>query len=256
MNQQVQTVGRDNAWTAWNLENVERGESAYGKRVASLVEDCTHRCPGSYLLAEVACGSGWLLKAVGHLFDNLWGTDVSSASVTVAAKQVPNAMLVTGDFTGTPSTGQAAMNLMYLPQAADLVVSVESIAHMEDQREFFKRCRYMNRAGGRLLLFTQNPTTWSRSSYLMPKPEGAHRHWPTREEIKEHLLCSGYRLISIRTIEPHGDRGLLLWRPYANGIMRRLLRPFLGKEVANEVTKKFFEDLGLGRTLVVEAEAL
>ncbi len=233
-------------WNAWNLES-DRGEYGgdpdYCRRVAALTEACAARAFGPLarteaVALEVGCGTGWLCRALARCCAEVWGTDLSPEAIEVAQRRQPAGHFVAADFT--------SVELGAFPRF-DLVVSCEAVAHVADQAEFFRRCRSLTRTGGRLLLFSQNPFTWSRSSYLAPPPAGHLRHWPTREELDRHFTEAGYRLVSIQTIFPHGDRGLLVWRPYANGILRRL--------VGRRLNDALWERLGLGRTLVVEAVA-
>lgn len=126
-------------------------------------------------------------------------------------------------------------------------MSCEVVAHVRDQRAFFERCRLLTKTGGRFLLLTQNPFTWSRNSYAHSPNENQLRYWLSRDEVRKLCEDAGFRVESIRTLEPMGDQGLLWWRPYAQGALRRLI----GRQRAKEV----FEALGLGRTLVVEAVA-
>jgi cyclopropane fatty-acyl-phospholipid synthase-like methyltransferase len=236
------------AWEAWNLEK-DRGAEEYCQRMAQIARECAVRA-GSQRVVEVGCGNGWLMAALEGSFASRWACDISVESVETARKRVPGADFVAGDFLALP------LETLPAPASVDLVVSCEVVAHVSDQRAFFKRCRALTKPTGRLLLFTQNPTTWSRSSYLEPVAPGRLRHWPTRAELAQHFTACGYRLESLDTIEPHGDRGLLAWRPYANGVIRRGLGLVFGQDEGRARTKRFFERIGFGRTLVVEAVAV
>lgn len=243
----VSSAQDPNAWTDWNLDH-DRGQEDYCQRIAQLARDCAARCPAQDQVVDVGCGNGWLTAALDGVFRNRWACDISPQSVGAAQRRIPSARLVAGDF--------VALDAEDLPENADLVVSCEVVAHVSDQRAFFQRCRSVTKPGGRLLLLTQNPATWNRSSYLEPPAPGRLRHWPTRAELEEHFAAVGYRLEKFSTIEPHGDRGLLIWQPYASGIIRRTLGVILGKDEGRAQTKRMFEALGLGRTFVVEAVAI
>jgi hypothetical protein len=58
----------------------------------------------------------------------------------------------------------------------------------------------------------------------------------------------GYEIVSLSTVQPHGDQGLLWWRPYAQGALRRV--------IGRSTTQRLFEALRLGRSFVIEAKAV
>jgi len=226
-------------WGQWGVES-SRGEGKgdpYDDRVCAIVREVANRCAKRERAADVGCGTGWLTTVLEDIFTHVWATELAPASVRIARQSAPRAQFSEGDFLAVE-----------LPAPGDLTVSCEVVAHVRDQSAFFARCRKLTTLGGRFLLFTQNPVTWSRNSYLHGASENQLRHWLSRDEMRTLCERAGFRVESIRTLEPMGDRGWLFWRPYANGVLRRV--------IGRQATKSFFERMGLGRTLVVEAVAV
>ncbi|HWA74700.1 MAG TPA: class I SAM-dependent methyltransferase [Polyangiaceae bacterium] len=226
-------------WGEWGVESA-RGEGkgdVYDDRVCQLVREVALRCASRERAADVGCGTGWITRVLEASFEHVWATELAPASIRVARQASPKAEFFEGDFLA-----------LELPAPVDLTVTCEVVAHVRDQPAFFARCRELTKLGGRLLVLTQNPVTWSRNSYAHPANPKQLRHWLSRADVR--ALCEGadFRVESIRTLEPMGDKGLLWWRPYAQGALRRVI----GRERA----KAFFEWLRLGRTLVIEAVAV
>lgn len=226
-------------WGAWGVgaPRAEGRGDLYVDQVCNLVRDVAARCPTAGVAADVGCGTGWITKVLTERFAKVWGVEIAADSLKLARRDVPQAELVLGDF----------LALEQRPTNCDLVVSCEVIAHVADQAAFIARCRSMLKPGGRLLLFTQNPVTWSRTRYVTPPDPKQIRHWLSLDEIRGHFSSAGLRVVSTRTLMPHGDKGLLFWRPVANGVLRRV--------IGRRATHRIFERLGLGRTIVVEAVA-
>lgn len=226
-------------WGDWGVSS-QRGEARgdpYCDQVCSIVRAVAARCPSGERAADVGCGTGWITAVLEQQFQHVWATDLAPAAINQARQAAPSAEFAEGDFLESP-----------LPPPGDLTVSCEVVAHVSDRRAFFARCRELTRPGGRFLLFTQNPVTWSRNSYLPAQSPNQLRHWPSKSEVRAHCRAVGFGVESITTLAPAGDQGLLWWRPYAQGVLRRVI----GRSRA----QGFFERLGLGRTLVVEAVAV
>jgi len=225
-------------WGGWGVES-RRGEGKgdpYDDRVCQLVRLVAARCACHERAADVGCGTGWLTSVLAGEFEHVWATELAPASLRVARNSAPSAEFSEGDFL-----------TLELPPAGDLTVTCEVIAHVSDQPAFLERCRQLTKTGGRLLLLTQNPLTWSRNSYAHSPNERQLRHWLSRAAVRALCETAGFRIESIRTLEPMGDQGLLWWRPYAQGALRRI--------VGRPRAKALFERIGLGRTLAIEAVA-
>lgn len=229
-------------WDKWAFAQprLEGKDDEYIDRACDMIRDVASRCTGDNArAADIGCGLGWKLRVLLEDFGYVYGIDIAEASLEHAAKHAPAARLAHGDFVAMPEAD--------LPKDCDLVVSCEVLAHVEDQPEFLRRVHSMLKPNGRFLLFSQNPTTWSRESHRTEADSDQLRKWLSLKEIRELCDKAGLRIVRTTTLMPHGDQGLLFWRPYANGIIRRI--PFVGRAR----THRFFEWLGLGRSIVVEA---
>lgn len=223
-------------WGSWAV-GADRGEGKgerYVDRVCAMVREVATRC-APVAAGDVGCGTGWLVRVLEERFKSVWGIEIGQEALEVARVRSPNADLQLGNFLETDD----------LPKNLDLVISHEVIAHVADQSAFIARCAAMLAPGGRFLLFTQNPVAWSRTRYVSPPSPDQIRHWLSTEEIRVHCALAGLQVVKVTTLTPHGDRGALFWRPYANGIIRRL--------IGRSATEWIFERMGLGRTIVVEA---
>ena len=211
------------------------GGDRFADRIAEIARDCAERCNKGRLV-EVGCGTGWLTRHLAPMFGAVYGTDLAQGAIDVARSKHPAGTYVAGDF-----------NTMPLPEPADMVVSVEVVAHVAEQRLFFERLRAVTNLGGRLLLFTQNPRVWHNTRNLVHAP-GRLRRWPTIREVRTHLGAVGFRVVSAQTIQPGGDWRWLFWFPKAHGALKRA--------IGLERTELLFERLWFGRTMVLEAVAV
>ena len=227
-------------WGNWAVKS-DRGEGKgdpYDDRVCDIVRRVAYECKEHERAIDIGCGTGWITRVLATRFGEVIGTDIAASALQVAHRTVPGAHFIECDFL------EANLGHSFF----DLVVSCEVIAHVADQRAFFRRCRDIISPGGKFLLITQNPTVWHRHRGATAPSPHQLRHWLGRDEILEHAQAVGFRVLSIRTLEPAGDKGLLFWRPYVQGALRRVI----GRPAA----KRALEAVGLGRSLVVEMEAV
>jgi 2-polyprenyl-3-methyl-5-hydroxy-6-metoxy-1,4-benzoquinol methylase len=224
------------SWAAWAVESDRgetRGDPEYCSAISRFVRSAMERS-GHGRAADVGCGTGWLTEVLAERFDHVWGVELGEDSLDVARKRLPQCEFVAGDFLAVP-----------LPEPVNFCVSCEVVAHVENQALFFERLRDLVVPGGRIVLVSQNPFVWSRNSWLTPPDPNRLRKWLPLSELRAHLERVGFSVERTTTVEPVGDRGLLFWRPYVNGVVRRII----GRANA----RRLFESMGLGRSYVIEA---
>ena len=108
---------------------------------------------------DIASGSGYGTNAISNYADKVFGVDVDQDAVKYAQKNYTNSKIefLKGDGRDIP-----------LPDnAVDIVVSFETIEHIEDYGHFVKEVKRVLKADGLFVLSTPNDKEF---------PEGAHFH--------------------------------------------------------------------------------
>jgi 2-polyprenyl-3-methyl-5-hydroxy-6-metoxy-1,4-benzoquinol methylase len=189
-------------WNRWNAQH--RSSSwmpggVYGRQ-AELVKKWTSGLGRTDLdILEVGCGSGWLSYGLVD-FGRVTGTDLANEVLppTQAANGGPT--FIAGDF----------FDLELPASAFDVVVSLEMLAHVEDQVAFVDKIAELLRPGGYLMLATQNKFTLSRWSEVVPQAPGQIRKWVDAGELRR-LLGRRLQVELLTSIHPVGDKGILRW---------------------------------------------
>jgi 2-polyprenyl-3-methyl-5-hydroxy-6-metoxy-1,4-benzoquinol methylase len=189
-------------WTQWiNDSAAWERNSDNVRRLAAVLEALEEKHVGrGAKLLDVGCGSGWATLAMSKLAGGMavTGTDLAVEPMLELQRREPSVEWIGGDF------GE-----LTFPRAPyDGVVSMETIAHVPDQRAFAEKIAQLTRPGGCIVLTTQNPSVWGRASWVDPNP-GHKRDWPTRARLVE-AFEPYYRLDPVRTCAAGSiaDRGL------------------------------------------------
>lgn len=223
-------------WTKWVEDSLAWESNPDNARRADCVIQAvkTAARPPARVL-DVGCGTGWVSLRLADLGYRVTGTDLASEAMRALEKTRSDVRWVGGDF------AQVDVGTDY-----DVVACMETIAHVPDQRAFAKRLVDALRPGGALVLTTQNPYVWNRTSWLKPSGAGQIRHWPSRERLEE--LFGPYLAIEpMTTCAPGGDVGWL--RLVHNGITRRVAELVVGCEGWRNLRER----ASLGRSLVLVA---
>jgi SAM-dependent methyltransferase len=124
------------------------------------------RHPGGGVLADVGCGTGALRTVCGGLFDRYIGIDL------VRYDELPEEVeFLQADL----DTGRAPL----ADGAADVVVSVETIEHVENPRAFFRELVRLVRPGGWVAVTTPNQLSLlSKLSLLLTNQFPAFKEAP------------------------------------------------------------------------------
>lgn len=153
--------------------------------------------PGPRIL-EVGCGKGWLLKELVE-YGQVTGIDISDVAIEEARRAVPKARFYAGDI--------SSMDLRVLGHF-DVIVCLETLAHVVDQPRFMELMNDLLNSNGYLILTTQNRSVYTRKSHVRPPGEGQFRHWVTQSRLRG-LLLPHFEVQRMFTIEPSGDHGIL-----------------------------------------------
>lgn len=237
-----ETERRREFWNDWNARYRSGRELVAGDLDPPTLHrgEVVLRCLDSLELTrprilEVGCSSGWLAE---HLVRRgpVTGLDVSDRSIEEARRRVPSATFLTGDFL----SGE-------LPRGGfDVLITLETIASVEDQRGFIDRAAEVLAEGGHLILTTQNPFVFERKSDVEPRQEGQIRRWLSRRELRA-LLAPRFRVLRERSLDPAGHGGVL------RAVNSYRLNVVLDRFGLRALADRAREACGLGQTLLVLA---
>lgn len=189
-------------------------------------------------IIDVGCGAGWLEPWIGR-FGTVTATDLADEVLVRARARNPDVTFVAGDF----------MDLELPADAFDVVVSLEVLAHIEDQQAFVARCASLLRAGGWLMLATQNRPVLERLNRVPPPKPGQLRRWTDAQELRSllgpHFEVEELFSVTLKCATRHPLRLLTSER------LGRALRPRAGK--ALDAAHGLVERRGYGWTLMVRA---
>lgn len=186
-------------------------------------------------IVDVGCGSGWTCEKMLP-FGRITGVDFSPQTIGKAASRVPEATFVAGNLF------EVALPM----EAFDVVVSLEVLSHVADQREFVRRLSTLLVPGGHLFLATQNRPVFERWSEIGPPIPGTIRRWVDHRSLRQ-LLSHHFERVEIESVYPVGDQGLL--RLLNSAKVNRLASIIFSKEAV----ERWKERNMLGHTLLAWA---
>lgn len=183
---------------------------------------------------NVGCGAGWLEPTLMQ-FGNVTGTDLSESVLVRAQERTPEARFVAGDF----------MALDFGAAKYDVVVTLEMLSHIADQKAFVAKLAHLLKPGGTLIMATQNRPVLQNHNNIPPPEPGQLRKWVDRQEL-EALLSEQFEVREIRTMTPSASKGLM--RLVAGRRVKQLLRAVIGRVVERQLAAA-----GFGWTLMALA---
>lgn len=150
-------------------------------------------------ILDFGCGHGWFTERLATV-GKAQGVDLSPEAIAMAQARRPDIKFTVGDVYQTE----------FPEQYFDVVVSQEVISHVENQPKYVERAAYVLKPKGYLILTTGNRFVMDRLGdvgWRAYPPEHIECEL-TRGELKR-LLATQFRVLSLRTIIPHGKRGIL-----------------------------------------------
>jgi len=222
-------------WNTWNAATRERVVDDVAARQGEIVtlwlaEQGRHDLE----IIEVGCGAGWLSPRLLR-FGRVTATDLADALIERARRRTPDVQFVAGDF----------RVLEFGDERFDVVVSLEVLSHVEDQRAFVTKLHRLLKPGGHLLLSTQNRPVLERFNRIPPPEPGQLRRWVDRAELRD-LLTPQFDVLRLTSVTPRADRGVM--RVITSRKLQRAVRPLVGDRL-----ERSLEHLGLGWTLMAVA---
>jgi 2-polyprenyl-3-methyl-5-hydroxy-6-metoxy-1,4-benzoquinol methylase len=187
-------------------------------------------------ILDLGCSTGWLTAQLAQ-FGQVVGTDISDASIRAARERYPDIQFECANFV-TPDPRK---------EMFDIVVSVDVLSCVGDQRAFVERIRQVLRPGGYVYIATPNRFVYERRDDVAPQGAGQVRHWNYPGEVRR-LLQDGFHIHRFTTLLPEGHRGVLraVNSHKINGVLARFVSPTTIERVK--------EQLGLGQTIAVLAQ--
>lgn len=183
------------------------------------------------------CGSGWFTPELAR-YGQVTATDLSDEVLARAAKRWPEVRFVPGDF----------MELDFDKRAYDVVVTLEVLSHVFDQKAFIRKLSSHLRPGGYLMMATQNRHVLEKYNAIPPPEPGQLRRWVYKEELAE-LLKPEFEVDEQFTVSPIARVGYM--RLVNSWKLNAPIRFVFGNRV-----ERLKERLGLGWTLMSLSRAL
>ncbi|PJO48156.1 class I SAM-dependent methyltransferase [Brucella pituitosa] len=222
-------------WDDWNARTRERERPEISNRQAEVVLGWLRELKRKDLnILEVGCGSGWFCNELSP-FGKVHGTDLSVNVLQRSQKKWPHVQFTAGDF----------FNLPFEKNSFDLVVTLEVLAHVENQQLFLCRISELLKEDGLLFLATQNRHVLENYCKLPPPGEGQVRRWVDRHELKK-LVEEKFSICELRSVTPIAHKGFR--RVLTSKKLNTAIRPLVGHSLRN-----YLEKNDCGWTLMVSA---
>jgi 2-polyprenyl-3-methyl-5-hydroxy-6-metoxy-1,4-benzoquinol methylase len=189
-------------------------------------------------ILDMGCGTGWFTEELAGLGEAT-GVELSEAAVALARSRYPHATFFAGNVLD-----------MSLPAAHfDVVVSLEVIAHVEDQGAYLERAAQALKSGGYLVITTVNRFVHDRTDWPEDSP-GHIRFWLDRRAFRQLLSQHGFRVLRLTSVIPMGHRGIL------RVVNSAKLNKVLTGVVPGRTLEAVKERVGLGWTWIALAQKL
>ena len=183
-------------------------------------------------ILDMGCGTGWLTEELAEVGEAT-GVDLSEAAVSLARSRYPRATFLAGNVL------EASLPAAHF----DVVVSLEVIAHVEDQGRYLERAAEVLRPHGYLIITTVNKFVHDRTEWEDDTP-GHIRYWLDRRTLRQLLARHGFRLLRLTSVIPMGHRGIL------RVVNSKKLETALSRILPPGRLEELKERMGLGWTLV------
>ena len=179
-----------------------RHEVAYLKVLAHCVDA---------VVLEAGCGEGYGADLLAQVAHGVLALDYDAHTVRHVADRYPRVHAVRGNLDGLPLR----------PSTVDVVVSLQVIEHLWDQRRFLAECARVLRPGGRLLITTPNRLTFSPGQATPLNP--FHTRELSAAELAGLLRGTGLRIRRMAGVH-HGPRLRDLDRRHGGSIIDAQVR--------------------------------
>ncbi len=215
------------------FDAVEPESKARGERVLRILSALPVKRP---LILEIGCGTGWLTERLLS-FGPTTAIDLSPRAIEIAKRRGLDVTLITGDF----------FKHEFPERCFDIVVCLETVAYVSDQRLFIEKLASSIKYGGYFILTSVNKFVYDRRSDIGPPKAGQIRKWIGRRALRK-LLKPMFRVLQMTTVLPKGDTGIL------RVVHSYRVNRFLERVFEREAIIRAQEKLGFGHTVVILAQ--
>jgi 2-polyprenyl-3-methyl-5-hydroxy-6-metoxy-1,4-benzoquinol methylase len=228
-------------WNEWNAKHrspvaVARLDPATLRRRDTALDWISELGLNNPHILDVGCSTGWLSAQLAK-YGQVYGTDISDASIREARERYPHIEFECANF----------LKADLKKSSFDIIVAVDVLSCVADQRAFIERIRQLLRPGGYVYIATPNRFVYERRDDVSPQGEGQVRAWNNPREVRA-LLENGFIICHFTTLVPDGHRGIL--RPVNSYRVNSVLSRFVGAPVVERAKER----LGLGQTIAVLAQ--
>lgn len=187
-------------------------------------------------ILDMGCGTGWFTGELARIGEAT-GVELSDAAVALARSRYPHATFIAGNVLD-----------MELPTAHfDVVVSLEVIAHVEDQDRYLEQAARTLKPGGYLVITTVNKFVHDRIDWAEDSP-GHIRYWLGRRSFRRLVSGHGFRVLRLTSVIPMGHGGVLRL------VNSSKLTTLLATVIATGRLDRLKERVGLGWTWIALAQ--
>ena len=239
--QQVPAIDDQRLFWNWHWQHWQERKTlnAWTERRAEIILAIIRSLPiRRPRLLDLGCGLGWFTERLADLGE-AHGIDLSPEAIAVAQARRPDIHYLAGNIY------EAALPESYF----DVVVSQEVIAHVEDRPKYVDRATEVLKPNGYFIITTGNKFVIDRLGDVgwNVQPPQHIAHQLSRGQLKR-MLRPRYEVLEVRTIIPHGTRGILrLVNSYK-------LNSLFSKMVSQEKLDELKERAGFGWQMVVLAQ--
>lgn len=219
-------------WNRWNADQREHKTSEVSTRQAEVILGWLENTGQKNLdILDVGCGAGWFAPLLAS-YGTVTGTDLSDEVLNRAAKRWPQATFIAGDF----------MALDFGKATFDVIVTLEVLSHVFDQKAFIRKLSTHLRPGGYLMLATQNRHVLEKYNAIPPPAPGQLRRWVYQQELAD-LLAPEFESMELFTVSPIARVGIM--RLVNSWKLNAPIRAIFGNRV-----ERMKERMGFGWTLM------
>lgn len=233
INEQISFYDRWNeSYRNGHISDITEEIRVLGLRILKHVRTLGDKRPN---ILEVGCGTGWLTEILCEL-GSVTAIDLSPRAIEIAQSRKIDAKLIAGDF----------FKHDFPAQFYDVGICMETLFYVSDQSDFLRKLASLMKPGALIGFSMVNKFVYERSSDIPAPADGQVRHWRSKSEIRK-LLAPHFDILSIETLEPRGDSGILRL------VNSHKVNAMLGKIFSKQSIKRAKEKLGLGAGIVIMA---